>query len=149
MNSYALLSALGAAALLGACTGPSATTSGSYGQTNTTAVRDSVTGTVAYRERIALPPNAVLRVQLQDVSRQDAPAVEVASATVESRGRQVPLPFVLRYDTARIDPTNTYAVQARIEVDGRLMFTNDSAYPVITRGNPKQVQMMLRRAAGQ
>ncbi|WP_078062938.1 YbaY family lipoprotein [Solirubrum puertoriconensis] len=149
MNSYALLSALGAAVLLEACTGPSATTSGSRGQANTAAVRDSVTGTVAYRERIALPPNAVLRVQLQDVSRQDAPAIELASATVEAKGRQVPLPFVLLYDTVRIDPTNTYAVQARIEVDGKLMFTNDSAYPVITRGNPKQVQMMLRRASGQ
>ena len=34
--------------------------------------RASVTGSVTYRERSALPPDAVVRVQLSDVSRQDA-----------------------------------------------------------------------------
>ncbi|OON68645.1 hypothetical protein B0919_12280 [Hymenobacter sp. CRA2] len=112
----------------------------------TAVVQDSVTGTVAYRERIGLPPNAVLTVQLQDVTKQDAAATVVAATTVPTNGRQVPLPFSLRYDTLRIDRTNTYAVQARIEADGKLLFTNDAAYPVITRGNPKRVQMTVRRA---
>ncbi|MHC6802504.1 YbaY family lipoprotein, partial [Vibrio antiquarius] len=34
----------------------------------------TITGTVAYRERIALPPNAVVTVALEDVSLADAPA---------------------------------------------------------------------------
>ncbi|WP_212590350.1 YbaY family lipoprotein [Hymenobacter gelipurpurascens] len=33
-------------------------------------VKNSVTGTLAYRGRIALPATAVVRVQLLDVSRQ-------------------------------------------------------------------------------
>jgi hypothetical protein len=36
-----------------------------------------ITGTVTYRERIALPPTAVIKVQLVDVSRADAPAVVI------------------------------------------------------------------------
>lgn len=34
----------------------------------------TITGTVAYRERIALPPNAVVTVTLEDVSLADAPS---------------------------------------------------------------------------
>ena len=43
-----------------------------------------VSGTVNYRERMALPPDAVVEVQLLDVSRQDAPAtiVEIGRAHV-------------------------------------------------------------------
>ncbi|MDQ3175872.1 MAG: YbaY family lipoprotein, partial [Acidobacteriota bacterium] len=35
----------------------------------------TVTGTVTYRQRIAMPPGAVVEVSLLDVSRADAPAV--------------------------------------------------------------------------
>ena len=38
----------------------------------------TITGTVAYRERIALPPNAVVSVALEDVSLADAPAKAVS-----------------------------------------------------------------------
>ena len=34
----------------------------------------TVTGTVLFRERIALPPGAVVTVRVNDVSRVDAPA---------------------------------------------------------------------------
>ncbi|GAB2964768.1 hypothetical protein GCM10027048_37770 [Hymenobacter coalescens] len=142
MRILLLPTALGLVALLPACTQPAGR--GAAAET-TVVVRDSVTGTVAYRERMALPPDAVLSVQLQDVSRPDVAATVVAAATVPARGRQVPLAFSLPYDTLRIDRTNTYAVQARIEAGGKVLFANDAAYPVITRGNAKQVQMLLRR----
>lgn len=38
-----------------------------------------VSGTVAYRERIALPDNAVVKVTLEDVSLADAKAVVIDS----------------------------------------------------------------------
>ncbi|RTQ47908.1 lipo-like protein [Hymenobacter gummosus] len=135
---------LGLAALLTACAKP--TTQNATGAP-VAVVQDSITGTVAYRERQALPSDAVLQLQLQDVSRPGSAATVVATSTALTQGRQVPLKFSLPYDTLRIDPTNTYAVQARIEVGGRLLFANDAAYPVITRGNPKRLQMTLRRAA--
>jgi len=34
----------------------------------------NVTGTVTYRERLALPPDAAIDVRLEDTSVQDAPA---------------------------------------------------------------------------
>jgi len=106
----------------------------------------AVTGTVAYRERIALPPTAVIKVQLVDVSRADAPAVVLGEQLIEAGGRQVPFAFEIPYDPTRIDQRYTYAVQARIEDGGQLLFINDQRYAVITRGAPTQVAMMLRAA---
>ena len=103
----------------------------------------AVTGSVTYRERSALPPDAVVRVLLSDVSRQDAAAIPVAQATLIPAGRQVPLPFELRYDPAAIDSTHSYAVRATIESGGRLIFTSTRANMVITRGNPTHVDLVL------
>jgi putative lipoprotein len=106
-----------------------------------------VTGTVTYRERIALPPTAVIKVQLVDVSRADAPAVVIGEQVIPAEGKQVPLAFEIAYDSTRIEANHTYAVQARIEVDGQLRFINDQRYAVITRGAPTHVEMVLRSVA--
>ncbi len=108
----------------------------------------SVTGTVAYRERMALPPDAEVRVQLSDVSRMDAPAPVIAETTFTAGGRQVPLPFELRYPLEKIESTHTYAVRATIRTEGSLLFTTDAMHPVITGGNPATVDLMLVRAGG-
>jgi putative lipoprotein len=110
--------------------------------------RAAVTGSVTYRERSALPPDAVVRVQLSDVSRQDAAAIPVAHATLTPAGRQVPLPFELRYDPKAIDSTHTYAVRATIESGGRLIFTTTTASTVVTRGRPTHVDLVLARVPG-
>ena len=62
-----------------------------------------LTGTVTYRERIALPPNARVEVRLEDVWQADAPADEIASQTIAANGKQVPIPFELRYLPKDID----------------------------------------------
>jgi putative lipoprotein len=103
-----------------------------------------VTGTVTYRERIALPPTAVIKVQLVDVSRADAPAIVLGQQVIQSAGKQVPFSFEIPFDPARIEASYSYAVQARIEVDGRLRFISDRHYAVITRGAPTRVDMVLR-----
>ena len=103
----------------------------------------SVTGTVTYRERIALTPDARLIVQVRDTSYADADAELVAEQVISDPG-QVPISFEVDYDPGDIDSGNTYSVSARIEeADGRLAFINDTAYDVITRGNPKRVDMVL------
>lgn len=106
-----------------------------------------LTGSVTYLERMALPAGAVVRVELRDVSRADASAALVASQEIRPTS-QVPIPFELRYDPARIDPRFTYAVSARIEVDGRLWWISDTAHPVLTRGAPDSVEVLVRRVPG-
>ena len=103
----------------------------------------SVTGTVTYRERLALTAGATLAVELRDVSYADAAAPLIAGQTIINPG-QVPVHFKVDYNRNDIDPRNTYSISARIiESDGRLAFINDTAYEVITRGNPRRVDMLL------
>jgi len=108
-----------------------------------------LTGTVTYLQRIALPPDAVIDVQLQDVSLQDVPATVIAAERYVAAGRQVPFPFELTYDPAGIDPKHTYAIAARITVDGKLRWINTQRYPVLTGGAPvTDVEIIVESVGG-
>ena len=87
----------------------------------------TVSGKIAYRERIALPPTAQIEVTLADVSLADAPSRTLASQRFGAEGRQVPFAFALTVDRADLDPRHSYAVSARItDADGKLMFITDT-----------------------
>jgi putative lipoprotein len=104
-----------------------------------------VTGTVTYRERMALPPGALVHVVLEDVSLADAPATVIAEETIQSAG-QVPIPFTLQLDPAAIDPHHRYAVRARItDAADRLYWMSTALYPVLTHGHPREVEVVVRR----
>lgn len=68
---------------------------------------------MTYRQRIAMPPDAV------------------------------PIAFSLKVPNAAIDPRFSYAVRATITVGGKLRFTTTRSYPVLTRGAPNQIDLML------
>lgn len=99
----------------------------------------TLSGVATYRERIALPPNARMVVEIRDVSLADARAPLIASTTTQTRGRQVPLPFTLRYNINRLEPRHRYAVSARILEGQRLLWTTDTHYEL----RPGQGQMTL------
>jgi uncharacterized lipoprotein YbaY len=50
-------------------------------------------------------------------------------------------------DTIRVDASRRYVVRVRIRAADRLLFTSDSATPVITGGHPTKVAMTLRPVA--
>ncbi|TWC22725.1 putative lipoprotein [Pseudomonas sp. SJZ085] len=116
---------LAIAALLGACSSAPL------------ASKNYLAGEVFYLQRIALPPSATLRVSLQDVSLADAPAVVLDEQSGPIKG-QVPLPFRLSYDPAQVKPGHRYAVSARIEVDGQLMFITTEQHAVQLDGQDPQ-----------
>jgi heat shock protein HslJ len=78
-------------------------------------------GTAAYRERMALPPDAVLEATLEDITRGDAPAEVLGRVRIERPGNP-PIPFEISYDPSRIDPSRRYAVRARILAGEQLLF---------------------------
>lgn len=75
----------------------------------------------------------------------DAPSVLVAEQVIRAEGRQVPFELDLAYDALHILPPHTYALQARIEDDGNLLFISDTMNPAITRDAPTRVDVVLRR----
>lgn len=102
-------------------------------------------GTVTYRERMMLRPDSIITVRLQDVSRQDAPALLLAEQKIDARRKSVPVPFSLQYDPSRIDERYTYAVSADIRSgDGSLLWISDTVHPVLTRGAPAdEIEIMV------
>ncbi len=106
----------------------------------------AVSGTVTYRERMALTPNAEIQVSLLDVSVADAPAKVIVESTFTADNRQVPLPFSVSYDKGSISSRNTYVLRAEIRQDDHLLFTTDEAYPVINNGLTESIELTLIRA---
>lgn len=95
----------------------------------------TVTGSIAYRERIALPPTAQVEITLADVSLADAPSTTIAQQAFTADGRQVPFAFSLTVDQRRLNPRHSYAVSARIsDASGRLMFITDTRNSVAFDG---------------
>lgn len=140
---------LGCMAALAACQGGSGASTDAPNATVTTEVvsgarpNAAVSGSVTYRERLALSPGARLEVELRDTSYQDAAAPLIARQVIENPG-QVPIKFKVEYNKDDIDPRSIYSIQSSIiESDGRLAFINDTAYDVITGGNPREVDMVL------
>jgi uncharacterized lipoprotein YbaY len=72
----------------------------------------------------------------------------LASQALVAGDRQVPIPFALIYSPEQIDPRFSYAVQARITVDGQLRFINTTRTAVITQGNPTAVEVRVDPVAG-
>ena len=107
----------------------------------------TVTGSVTYRERIALPSEGVvITIKVEDISKVDAPAVTIGEQIIINPGHQVPIPFKIEYIKDKIDSKNTYAIRARIEVNGKLTFTNTSRYQVITYDSPtKDIEIILEK----
>jgi len=101
-----------------------------------------VTGTISYRERIALPPDAVVLVQLRDVSLMDVAAKLISEQTIKPE-HSVPIPFALPYDAKDIDERMTYSVFASIRSGGRLLFITDRSYQVLTRGKSDHIELIL------
>jgi copper homeostasis protein (lipoprotein) len=112
---------------------------------SSTAWAGTLQGTATYRERIALPPDAVFEVELQDVSRADAPAVVLGRKTLDPAG-QPPFRFEIDYDDVAVQAGHRYTVRATVKQQGQLLFTTDRYYPALDGGNkPHQLLMVSAR----
>lgn len=144
MKLVHMLSGLAVAVTLAGCAqksadvptpAPAATTSGAAAQP--VIALPSVTGTAWIRQRIALPPDAVLTVTLSDASLADSPSRVLAQKVTRTEGKQSPFSFVLPFNPADIQPNARIILSAAITVDDKLMFITDTVKPVINRGGTK------------
>ena len=110
-----------------------------------------LTGSAYYRERIALPPNAVFEATIEDVSLMDVASVVIGSVSVEPAG-QPPFVFAIEYNADDIKPRHRYNVRGKITVDGQLKFITDTMHPVLTgkdQGELKLKMIMVKKSPGQ
>jgi putative lipoprotein len=114
-----------------------------------TAWAGALQGTATYRERIALPTDAMFEAELQDVSRADAPAAVLGRAKLQPAG-QPPFRLEIVYDDAAVQPGRLYAVRATIKHRERLLFTTDRVYRVLDgRKAPLNILLVSARSGRQ
>ncbi|MYC06767.1 MAG: hypothetical protein F4X57_06305 [Chloroflexi bacterium] len=97
----------------------------------------AVSGTITYDGDPVIPDGAVVTVQVRDVSYQDAASTLIASQSIENPGR-FPIDFSVPYEPDDIDSRAIYGLQISIRQGDSLIFVNDTAFDVLTRGNPKR-----------
>ncbi|KHL72152.1 hypothetical protein PpSQ1_22495 [Pseudomonas putida] len=75
------------------------------------------------------PPYGLVTLSLLDVSLADASATPVSELYLRW-GTGFPITLQLPFDWSQIDQKNDYAIAARIENEGQLLYTSTSHYPV-------------------
>ncbi|TKI06267.1 YbaY family lipoprotein [Martelella alba] len=116
---------------------PAFATPGTAQQNN--AIRQpTVSGSVWIRQRIALPPDAVLTVTLSDASVPDVPSTIIAQRVMRTNGRQAPFSFLLPYAPSSIRPNARILLSAAVTENGRVTLMTEQVKQVITNGNTKQ-----------
>ncbi len=110
-----------------------------------TGQRNVIRGTVSYLQRIALGPNSEVKVRLVDAAAPDGSPV--AESTLPTAGKQVPIPFELRYEQRDINRQQNYELQAEIRTDGKLRFKTERGTPVTLRSSQQEnVELILAAA---
>lgn len=79
----------------------------------------TITGELSYRQRIALPPEAIAFVEIR-ADGMDAAAPAVAQTRIELDGKQVPVPFSLELPQAHLESGVTYLLGGGILVDDQI-----------------------------
>jgi len=106
-----------------------------------------IQGSVWYRERILPPPDAVVSVTLEDVAKMDVASELIAAVSFRPQGGP-PWNFALKYDPGQLHDKGRYALRARIEAGGRLLFTSTEHIPAFNRDPDQAVEILVHKVGG-
>jgi len=108
----------------------------------------TLTGIVTSQARMVLPRDVLMRVELVDISRKDAPPRTISLREIWPEGRQFPISFELPYAPTAIDSGLPYALQVKITQGRRLLFENAAPCPVITNGVRSNIEVVVKPFTG-
>lgn len=100
----------------------------------------SIKGKITCAAAAEIPQGAKLSLALQDVSRADAASITLAKVE-QADLKTFPISYELPFDPAKLTNKvpNFYALSARIEKEGKLLFINDTRIEVLDEaGNLKK-----------
>ena len=103
----------------------------------------TVSGKALYLQRMAMPPEAVLSVRVEDVTLADAKSQSLAEFKEPFGDRQVPIPFTIQVPNSAIVAKHSYNLRATISVNDVLRFTTTRSYPVLTQDAKNEAELVL------
>lgn len=92
-----------------------------------------ITGQLHYLERIALPPESSAVVELRDVTAGEGAVV--AEQRTSLAGQQVPIPFEVSVDRARLTAGHLYQLRGAVLLRGRAGWVSEPLVVDLTRGD--------------
>jgi putative lipoprotein len=101
---------------------------------------------VSYRERILLPPGCTLFLELRNISQLDPEDNDVANAFLPVKAAP-PFKAILKYDPERIIARLHYAVSARIELKGQVLFSGSARVDPLSwpKDKPLEIRVAMAR----
>ena len=107
---------------------------------------ESITGSITYRDRSALPRDAVATVELREVLRADLQPITIGRQTI-SPVSSVPISFSMEYDPSEIDSRRSYVIDANITSGGRQIYAMRQSAPIFNGRSHKDVQLLVESTA--
>lgn len=99
-------------------------------------------GTVIYLTNAKLPESSTVEVRLIRLDRDGNVDRVVASETFP-KPQSMPMEFWLPYQPGLIETRQAYAMDAKIVLGERTLFTSPRPVPVLTRGNPTSAEIVV------
>lgn len=144
MKLVPMLSGVAMAVALSACADksadvavPTATPNGINTLSQQAIRQHNVSGTIWIKQKVALPPDAVLTVTLSDASLADAPSKVLAQRAVRTEGKQAPFSFVLPYNPSDVQPNARILLSAAVTINDKLVFITDTVQEAVNKGGTK------------
>lgn len=104
----------------------------------------SVSGSVSLENGGTVPESAILAVRLVDLGRTDEARIVVEQLV--SKPRAFPFRFRIYYEQSSIDLARDYGIEALVTENGRATWRQSQPAPVLTKGRPQVVDLVLQRA---
>ncbi len=102
-----------------------------------------LSGEVYYLQRKMLPPDALLTVTLEDVSKMDVASTVLATSKQTIAGAP-PYAFSLEYDAAQIQDKMRYSLRATVNLNDQLLMTTTQAFdPFKGEGGPIELKLSM------
>lgn len=102
-----------------------------------------VVGEITYRERIALPPNSVVILRIDNVTDADQPRL-TSELKFATGGKQVPITFQVPFQDSAIKKGHKYVLRAAILIGAQTLFATSNDVPVI-HNRVRRVSLTLKR----
>lgn len=98
---------------------------------------------VTYRERMLLPPGCTLFLTLENISQLDRENNGVATAFIPVKAAP-PFSAVVRFDPRQINGQLNYALSARIELKGQVLFAGSARVAPLKQPKDEAVPITVK-----
>ncbi|MGY1960882.1 YbaY family lipoprotein [Nocardia gipuzkoensis] len=110
----------------------------------------TVTGEILFDESTAPPPGATVHVLIEDVSRADTAAVEIARLDIPNVTPTLGQTLTFEISADEVNPHAHYQVRVHVDTNhsGRISPGDQVSVenvPVLTQGHPNRVRVCVRK----